>query len=132
MGSLTNFFPVTDFLHTDLITKQYSNGSNLFKINFAWAWDSNYLNTACDLNCSVRGRVSSSRTSFWTPPNLNSEVSRNSSLSWKLDLELRRSESTTLHTIYSFKNYNFLKSRWNHKNWKLQQIILIKIYDTCA
>lgn len=38
----------------------------------------------------------------------------------------------TLHTIYSFKNYNFLKSRWNHKNWKLQQIILIKIYDMCA
>ena len=27
----------------------------------------------CDLNCSVRGRVSSSRTSFWTPLNLNSE-----------------------------------------------------------
>ena len=26
-------------------------------------------------NASVRGRVSSSRTSFWTPPNLNSEVS---------------------------------------------------------
>ena len=29
----------------------------------------------CDLNCSVWGRVSSWRTSFWTPLNLNSEVS---------------------------------------------------------
>ena len=29
----------------------------------------------CDLNCSVRGRASSSRTRFWTLPNLNSEVS---------------------------------------------------------
>ena len=29
----------------------------------------------CDLNCSVQGRVSSLRTSFWTPPNLNSEAS---------------------------------------------------------
>ena len=29
----------------------------------------------CDLNCSVRGRVSSWRTRFWTLPNLHSEVS---------------------------------------------------------
>ena len=29
----------------------------------------------CDLNSSVRARVSSSRTSFFTPPNLKSEVS---------------------------------------------------------
>ena len=30
---------------------------------------------ACDLNGSVRGRVSSSRKRFWTLPNLYSEVS---------------------------------------------------------
>ena len=33
------------------------------------------LTCSCDLNCSVRGRVSSSRSRFWTLPNLNSEVS---------------------------------------------------------
>ena len=27
----------------------------------------------CDLSCSVQGQVPSSRTSFWTPPNLNLE-----------------------------------------------------------
>ena len=37
---------------------------------------------ACDLNCSVWGRVSSSRTSCWTPPNLNSEVSNPKILSF--------------------------------------------------
>ena len=33
------------------------------------------INSRCDLNGSVRGRVSSSRKRFWTLPNLYSEVS---------------------------------------------------------
>ena len=34
-----------------------------------------HLTHPCDLNSSVRGRVSSSRKRFWTLPNLYSEVS---------------------------------------------------------
>ena len=47
------------------------------KEHFQMHWEINYSEHVklCDLNDSVRGRVSSPRTRFWTLPNLNSEVS---------------------------------------------------------
>ena len=64
------------------------------------------LVSQCDLNCSVRARVSSSRMSFWTPPNLNSEVS---TLVWTT-LTLNSEASNPKILLFSY--WFFLQIGW--------------------
>ena len=70
------------------------------------------------LNASVRGRVSSSRTRFWTLPNLNSEVSKPKILlfSYWFFMQIRHRTLPNLYLEVSnstiFSNISFIPNIW--------------------
>ena len=72
----------------------------------------------CDLNGSVRGRVSSSRTRFWTLPNFNSEVSEPKILlfSYWFFMQIRHRTLPNLNLEVSnstiFSNISFIPNIW--------------------
>ena len=74
--------------------------------------------TLCDLNSSVRGRVSSSRKRFWTLLNLNSEVSEPKILlfSYWFFMQIRHRTLPNLNLEVSnrtiFSNISFIPNIW--------------------